>query len=166
MAEFAESVKLAKIPRTKTELTGHKVFTWKTGLPSTMQPSTFEQKTALRYRLTHHPEWEFEIARYDSYGNPKSENIPVKTNWGATLFNTNWDSILMTNSTLGIGETGRWSPELETFFPSTSGAAEVGGAKETDPGVMEFLQIVDTILKFIDSLKRELPHLRGQVGGR
>ena len=166
MAEFAESVKLAKIPRTKTELTGHKVFTWKKDLPSTMQPSAFQQKTALRYRLNHHPEWEFEIARYDSYGNPKSENVPVETNWGATLFNTNWDSILTANSTLGIGETGRWSPKLETFFPSRSWTADVEGVEGTDPGVMEFLQIVDTVLKFIDSLKKELPHLRGQGGGR
>ena len=158
MAEFAESVKLVKIPRTRTELTGQKVFTWSKNLPSTLQPSAFQQKTALRYRLTNYPEWEFEIARYDSYGNPKSENVPLETNWGATLFNTNWDSILTANSTLGIGEAAGWSPKLETFFPSRSGIIDIGEVEGTDPGVLEFLKIVDTISKFIDGLKKELPH--------
>ena len=160
MTEFAESVKLAKIPRTKTELTGQKVFTWKKDFPGSMQPSAFQQKTALRYRLAHNPEWEFEIARYDNYGNPKSENVPVETNWGATLYNVDWDAILTRNSTLGIGETAEWSPKLETFFPSRPGTAD-RGAEGTDPGVTDFLQIVDTVAKFIDSLKQELPHLRG-----
>lgn len=161
MTEFAESVKLSKVPRTRTELTGQRVFTWAKDLPGSMQPSTFQQKTALRYRLAHHPEWEFEIARYDNYGNPKSENVPVETNWGATLYNTSWDSILTANSTLGIGETAGWDPRLETFFPSRNGTADMEGQGGTDPGVTEFLKIVGVVSKFIDSIKKELPHPRG-----
>ena len=161
MKEFAEGVKIAKVPRTKTELTGQKVFTWNRDLPGSMQPSAFQQKTALRYRLTHHPEWEFEIARYDNYGNPKSENVPVETNWGATLHNTSWDSILTANSTLGIGETGGWEPKLETFFPSRSGTADMEGVEGRNPGVTEFFGTVETVSRFIDSIKKELPHLRG-----
>ena len=161
MKEFAEGVKLAKIPRTKTELTGEKVFTWNKDFLGGMQPSAFQQKTALRYRLTRHPEWEFELARYDNYGNPKSETIPVETNWGATLHNTSWDSTLMANSTLGIGETGGWEPKLETFFPPGPDTADMEGVEGRDPGVTEFLRTVETVSRFIDSIKKELPHLRG-----
>ena len=161
MTEFAESVKLSKIPGTKTELTGQKVFAWKKDLPGHMRPSAFQQKTALRYRLTHQPEWEFEIARYDSYGNPKSENIPAETNWGATLYNKSWDSVLTANSTLDIGESAGWDPKLETFFPPKPGNADVRAVEETDPGVTDFLEVVGAVSKFIDSIKKELPHRRG-----
>ena len=126
-----------------------------------MQPSAFQQKTALRYRLADQPEWCFEIARYDSYGDPKNVNVPVETNWGATLYNTNWDSVLTANSTLGIGEAARWEPKLETFFPSRPGTADM---EEGDPGVTEFVKTVEVVTKFIDSIKKEKPHLRGQVG--
>ncbi len=161
MTEFAESVKLSKIPRTRTELTGQRVFTWNKDLPGIIQPSAFLQKTALRYRLAQHQNWEFEIARYDSYGNPKSENVPVETHWGATLYDTNSDSVLTANSTLGIGEAAEWSPKLDTFFPSMPSTADMAGVEGTDPGVMELLKVVETVSKFIDSIKKELPHLRG-----
>lgn len=158
MTEFAESVRLSKIPRTRIELTGQRVFTWEKNLPGTMQPSGFQQKTALRYRLVHQPEWEFEIARYDNYGDPKNENVPVETNWGATLYNTTWDHILTANSTLGIGEGAKWDPKLDTFFPSRPGTADTG---EADPRVTEFFKNVEVVTRFIDSIKKELPHLRG-----
>lgn len=161
MTEFAESVKLSKIPRTRIELTGQRAFTWEKHLPGIMQPSAFQQKTALRYRLAHQPEWEFEIARYDNYGDPKNENVPVETDWGATLYNTNWDSILTVNSTLGIGEAASWDPKLETFFASRSGTAHMEGVGGVDAGVTEFLENVGVVTKFIDSIKKELPHLRG-----
>lgn len=160
MTQFADSVKLSKIPRTRTELTGQKVFAWGKDLPGVMQPSAFQQKTALRYRLSHQPEWEFEIARYDNYGDPKNENIPVETNWGATLSNTNWDSILTANSTLGIGEAARWDPNLKTFFPARPDPAHMGRVGGADPGVAEFFKNVEVVTKFIDSIKKDLPHLR------
>lgn len=160
MADFAESVQLSKIPRTRTELTGQKVFTWKKDLPGIMQPSAFQQKTALKYRLAHQPEWEFEIARYDNYGNPKSDSVPVETNWGATLYNTNWDSILTANTTLGIGEAPAWNPRLETFFPSRSDPADIEGIEGIDPGVTDFLKVVEVVSKLMDSIKKEIPHIR------
>lgn len=160
MTEFADSVKLSKIPGTRTELTGQRVFTWEKSLPGVMQPSAFQQKTAMRYRLVRQPEWEFEVARYDNYGDPKNENVPVETNWGATLSNTNWDSILTVNSTLGIGEAARWNPKLETFFSSRSGTTDTEGMDGADPGVREFLKDVELVTKFIDSIKKEVPHLR------
>ena len=158
MTRFAESVKLSKIPKTRTELTGQRVFTWEKDLPSVMQPTAFQQKTALRYRLAKQSEWEFEIARYDAYGGQKNENLPIETNWGASLWSTNWDSILTANSTLGIGEAAKWSPNLETFFPSRPGTVDMEGV---DPGVTEFFQNVEVVTKFLDSIKKELPHLRG-----
>ena len=163
MTDFAKTVKLSKIPGTKTELTGHRVFTWKKGYLGVMEPTAFEQKTALRYRLAHQSEWELEIARYDSYGDPKKENVPVETNWGATLHNTYWDSVLTANSTLGIGEAAPWDPMLDTFFPSpsSSGTVDMRGVEGLHPGVTEFLKNVEVVTKFLDSIKKELPHLRG-----
>ena len=157
MTAFAESVKLSKIPKTRTELTGQRVFTWDKGLPGAMQPSTFQQKTALRYRLAHQPEWEFEIARYDHYGNPKNDHVSVETNWGATLYNTNWDSVLTANSTLDIGEAAEWHPTLETFFPSSPSAADIG-VEGADLGVTEFLKNVEVVTIFINSIKKGEPH--------
>lgn len=155
---FMESVKLSKIPKTRIELTGQRVFTWEKNLP--MQPSAFQQKTALRYRLAHQSEWEFEIARYDNYGDSKNENVPVETNWGASLYNTRWDSTLTANSALGIGEAARWDPTLETLFPSPSkpGTADLEGVDGANPGVTEFFKSVEVVTKFIDDIK-ELPHL-------
>ena len=166
MMEFAEGVRLSKIPRTRTELTGQKVFTWRKDLPGIMQPTAFQQKTALRYRLAYQSDWEFEIARYDSYGNPKSESAPVETNWGATLYNTNWDSVLTDNSTLGIGEAAGWNPELGTFFPAGPGTTEMEGVEGTDPGVMELFKVVEGVSKFIDSIKKEEPYFKGHFGGK
>ena len=157
MKKFAQSVNFSKIPGTRIELTGQRAFTWEKGLSIDMQPSSFQQKTAFVYRLANQPEWEFEIARYDTYGNLKNENVSMETNWGATLYNTSWDSTLTANSTLGIGEAAPWKPTLETFFPSTSDATDM---EEVDPGVAEFLRIVKTVTNFIDSIKQELPHLR------
>ena len=156
---FMKSVKLSKIPNTRIELTGQRVFTWEKDLP--MQPSAFQQKTALRYRLAHQSEWEFEIARYDNYGDPKAENVPVETNWGASLYNTRWDSTLTANSTLGIGEAARWDPKLETFFPSPSraGTADLEEVHGANPGVTEFFKNMEVVTKFIDGIKKELPHL-------
>ena len=163
MTEFAEGVRLAKIPGTRTELTGQKVFKWEQYRPGMMQPSAFQQKTALRYRLACQSSWEFEIARYDSYGNPKSESVPVETHWGATLYNTDWDSILTDNSTLGIGEAATWNPTLGTFFPSDIDIEAVG---DTDPGVIELFKIVEGVSKFIDSIKKEEPYLKGHFWGK
>ena len=101
--------KLSKIPGTKTELTSHGVSTWEESYLGVIEPTACDQKTALRYRLAHQSEWELEIARYDSYGDPKKENVPVGTNWGATLYNTYWDSVLAAISTLGIGEAARFA---------------------------------------------------------
>lgn len=163
MTSFADSVKLSKIPGTRTELTGHRVFTWEKGYLGVMQPTAFEQKTALKYRLARAFEWEFEIARYDSYGNAQKENVPVETNWGATLYNSYWDSVLTANSTLGIGEAAPWDPMLDTLFPcpSTSGIVDMRGVEGLHPGVTEFLKNVEVVTKFLDTIKKELPHLRG-----
>ena len=151
MTDFANGVKLSKIPRFRTELLGQKVFTWKDDYPGIMVPSVFQQKTAFRYRLADHAEWQLEIARYDTYGNTKS---PKETNWGATLHNVNWDSVLAANSTLSIGEAAEWDPRLDTFLPSNSDAAGTRSKGEAAPGVTEFLEVVTTVSNFIERIKR------------
>lgn len=91
MTDFTNSVKLRKLPKSKVALTGEKIFQWERELPGTMRPITFEQKTSFRYRLVHDVEWIFEVSRYDVYGDAQDENVPTKTCWGASMWNTEWD---------------------------------------------------------------------------
>ena len=100
----------------------------------------------------------FEIARYDTFGGPKDEKVPVNTHWAATLWNTDWDSILTANAGLDIGQSATWDPKLATFFPRPT--CEAPHDQEFEPGVLDFLEIVRTITNFLDGLKEELPHLR------
>ena len=156
MEEFANSVALRKSPPGPLKPTGRKIFQWKKGFPGAMVPRSFEQKTSYKYRLKHNTEYIFEIARYDVYGDPKDENTPVNTSWAATLYNREWDATLASNSELGIGQSADWNPRLATFFPAHGASVEKG----LDPGVIEFLSIVEMVTAFADSLKKEAPHLR------
>lgn len=150
MTTFADSIKLKKIPKAGTELTGRKIFEWEEDLPGNLKPSVFEQKTALRYRLVHSSQWVFEIARYDSYGDPENPDTPMTTHWGATMWNTEWDITLSANAGLGIGESADWDAKLETFFPSDSHSKN----QDVNPGVMEFLQKVQMVTDFLDDIKK------------
>ena len=154
MVEFAESVKLKKIPRIRNELTGQRLFKWGVSNPSGMQPALFEQKTALKYRLVNQTEWIFEIARYDSYGNAKSPDTPMNTNWGATLWNTDWDSTFTGNNNLGIGRTAAYDAKLETFFPSQNRRSAIDGVH---PGVADFLGNVQAVARCLDDIKLGSP---------
>ena len=164
MAEFAESVKLKKTPGARIDLTGEKVFQWdKT--PGGMMVTSFEQKTSLRYRLLSNMDYMIEISRYDTYDisttigqslNPSNQpqikgNLPHKTDWAATLWNNEWDTTFIPNSSLGVGEAASWDERLGTFFPCRSGGPSAKGA--VDEGIKEFLQVVGDINNFLKDLK-------------
>jgi len=150
MKAFADSVKLRKLPKNKVASTGEKIFQWEKDLPGSMRPVAFQQKTSFKYRLVHNLDWTFEIARYDIYGDLKDENVPTKTCWAATMWNTEWDSTLAANAGLGIGEAANWDPDLSTFFPASEKAAVTQGI---DPGVLGFLRSVQIITSFLDGIK-------------
>lgn len=86
------------------------------------------------------------------------EHHLLKTNWGATLWNADWDSELMANTNLGIGEAAKWDPRLTTFFPNRSGALTAEGV--ISEGVSEFLEIVSDVNNFLNDIKQTRPHLR------
>ena len=155
MEEFANSVTLKKIPPGPLKPTGDKMFRWKKDFPGVMRPKSFEQKTSYRYRLIHNNDYVFELARYDVYGDPKDEDLPVHTSWAVSLYNREWDSTLAGNAELSIGQSADWNPGLRTFFPS-HGSADKG----PDPGVVDFLSTVEMVTAFADDLKKEAPHLR------
>lgn len=157
MVQFVESIRLNKEPNTTIELSGDKVFRWDQN-PGCMLVTAFQQKTALRFRLVKNMEYVLEISRYDMFQRQGDENKTTQTNWGATLWNTEWDAALMANGSLGIGEAANWEPELRTFFPSQS---TVSAPREVDQGVMEFLKIVGDVNEFLNDIMKELPHLRG-----
>ena len=94
-----------------------------------MRPRSFEQKTSYKYRLVHNNAYVFEIARYDVYGDPKDENIPVHTSWTASLYNREWDSTLAGNSELDIG-----SVALEVImYSECSFSSRIPGMRPKNP---------------------------------
>ena len=165
MVAFAESVKLKKVPGARIDLTGEQVFQWDKN-PGGMMVTLFQQKTSLRYRLVSNMEYMIEISRYDMYDCPPTNNqFPSnlsrqpgvkehqfqKTEWAAILWNNEWDSTLIPNSSLRIGESSDWDERLGTFFPSQSGAPTADGA--VNEGIKEFLQTVNGINKFLNDIK-------------
>ena len=153
MRAFEHSVRLKKeAPRAGVELTGQKAFKWQKSLPGVMQPSTFEQKTSFRFRLVHNMDYIFEISRYDTYGDPQDENKSVQATWAATLWNTEWDSILAVNIGLGIGQSASWNPRISTFFQP---GKDVDRSQDVDPGVLELVKTIGIITRFLDGLKQD-----------
>ena len=150
MKAFAQSVMVKKGPLAKTRLGGDKVFSWDSSFGS-MPVTAFVQKSSLRFRLTRNPEYIVEISRYDTYEDPSATAIrPQEANWGATLWNPEWDSELAANVGLGIGESAAWTPRLETFFPNPGQSTSGGGIT---PGLNEFLQIVGDVNNFLNEIK-------------
>ncbi|KAL6718034.1 hypothetical protein ACLMJK_004119 [Lecanora helva] len=175
MVQFADSVKMKKNRASKIEHTGEPVFEWdKTG--QSMLVLAFQQKTSLRFRLIRNMEYIIEISRYDTYDVPTPANsyrttfndarkAPGKqpvikegasqtTDWAASLWNDEWDTELLANTRLGIGQSADWDPRLTTFFPTPSGAATSAKKGDISEGVREFLQIVGEVNKLLGDIKK------------
>lgn len=112
----------------------------------------FVQKTAFKYRLKSSA-YVFEIAKYQEFATPNAVPVsPAKsasettTAWGASFFNEGWDAILGPNAHLGIGEAGRWSPSLNTFFPRDVRSLATGPAS----GFREFLVEVGKVAQLLE----------------
>jgi len=157
MKVFAESVKMKKASDAKVELTGEKVFDWDR-IPGSMLVSSFSQKTSLRFRLVRNMEYTIEISRYDTYEHPSAKK-PQTTDWAANLWNSDWDSELMANTSLSIGDSADWDPRLTTFFPDPYGAVTTEGG--ISAGLKEFIEIAGDVNSFLGDIKKQLPHLRG-----
>ncbi len=146
MTYFADSVQFrCPTPNPKIELTGHRLFFEVQSFPI----ESFEQKTALRYRLKNHSSWLFEISRYDSYA--VNEPLPSSTQWGATFWNSKWDAVLAENANLSIGQAAAWDPKLSTFFEAGYGSAGM----PLDAGFCEFIQNLRFILEVLDGMKSQ-----------
>lgn len=143
MRSFAESVRWkslsAELP--KADFTGRRVFTWNHGF----KVVSFEQKTALRYRLADRADWIFELARYDSYNSLKSSTDPTATRYRASVWRKEWDRLLSTNHSLEIGEEASWEPKIEKFF-----GANVPGVTEDTSGLKVFVGDMKRISELLD----------------
>lgn len=147
MTNFVEKVAAKLPPGAKPQLSGQRVFTWKATLPSI----NFEQKTALRYRLLNNSAWVFEFARYDTYESTAQgiATTPKDTYWGATFWNSEWDSILGENAHLGIGEAARWNQNLSNFFTPNFRSTSTG----PDAGLDDFLSNIKSIVELLDTMR-------------
>lgn len=147
MCAFAESVKWKSLATElhKADFTGRRVFTWNYGV----RIISFEQKTALRYRLANKSNWIFELARYDSYISQKSSTSPTATRYRASVWSTDWDRHLLTNKFLEIGEQASWEPTIENFFGAT-----VPGATEEKSGLKVFLGDMKRVSKLLGDTKQ------------
>ena len=144
MADFASSVGYKPPPgEVRPELAGYKVFKH----AFNMQYESFEQKTALRFRHKEHGTWVLELARYDTFS-PNVITASSKTQWGASFWNTEWDSVLGANDNLGIGQAAKWEPKLDMFFPAGSLGKELG-----KDGFQSFLDDVKSIVGIFDEMK-------------
>lgn len=147
MTNFVQKVAPNVPPGAKPQLSGTRVFTWSPTLPSI----TFEQKTALRYRLLNNSAWVFEFARYDTYESTArgTATTPKDTYWGATFWNSEWDRILGENANLGIGEAARWNRNMNTFFSPNFRSASTG----PDAGLRDFLSNMKSIVELLDMMR-------------
>lgn len=149
MVKFTDGVTFKKPFNAGTGVDGAKVLQWTSD--AGMQVMTFTQKTSFTFRLVKNLDYVVEIARYDSYVEQDDE-IPARTNWGATLWNSEWDSTLMENSSLSIGESAKWAPTLKTFFPTGSSETSTSPSNDVDHNVSEFLDLVRDVNGFLTGL--------------
>lgn len=147
MCAFAESVRWKSLSAEfhKADFTGRRVFTWN----HSVRIVSFEQKTALRYRLANRADWIFELARYDSYKSLKSSANPTVTRYRASVWRQEWDRLLSTNHSLEIGEEASWEPTIDTFF-----GANLSGATEDESGLKVFLGDMKRISELLDNTKQ------------
>ena len=145
MEEFANSVRFKRPPLgVSPEVSACRIFTCSKGLPIV----GIEQKTTLKYRLKNHGSSVFELARYDEY-NDADEDVSNSTQWGATLYDEEWDMRLQENAGLGIGQMASWEPLVDHFFTPNYQSE----SKSADAGFKEFWQNVEKVATFIDTLK-------------
>ncbi|KAH1433420.1 hypothetical protein KXV73_003157, partial [Aspergillus fumigatus] len=127
--------------------------------PASAPVSRFVEKTAIRYRLKN-TKYILEIARYDEYSrmtlpgyggqSPAAITGPISevpsSSWGASIFDPNWDNLLGQHANIPLGHTARYSPSLNTFFPSIE---ETTGGK--CKGFWELIALVRQVAELLGS---------------
>ena len=149
MKDFAERVQFNEpLAGTSVAATAQRLFKYGTNL--SVDGSI--QKTAWQYRLKNENAYTFEIARYDTFSGSYSKTTArtpsssMTTRWGASLYSKAWDTTFSENASLAIGETAKWNPALETFFPE----GILTGTSGANAGFHNFLQDVHAVAEVLD----------------
>jgi hypothetical protein len=74
-------------------------------------------------------------------------NVP-DVGWGASFYNSQWDTILKGQVDVGVGNVGNWLPDLDTFFPRDRRSTT---DSTTDIGFEEFMGKVEAMMKLLAS---------------
>ena len=147
MKEFADTIRPKHRDMSGLYHRGQPLLTYGKSSPGGLKPSGFEQRISFRYRILGAPQWVVEIARYDVF--ESQAEVPVQSSWGTTMWNSDWDTQVTSNSSLEIGESASWVPGLRTFFPNDDNEKIQG----VEAGVVGFLQTVRRVSDFLHDLK-------------
>ena len=147
MREFASTVHPKHHDISRLCLSSEPLMIYGTQSPGSIKPSTFEQKISFRYRLVGAPQWIFEIAKYDTFGN--QSRGPIKSTWRAKMWNDDWDTEVASNSNLEIGQYARWFPGIRTFFPNIDNKRIDG----VEAGIVEFEQRVQRVNQLLQDIQ-------------
>ncbi|KAF9889228.1 hypothetical protein FE257_007541 [Aspergillus nanangensis] len=113
--------------------------------------SRIVEKTAFHYQLKG-TNYILEIARYDTYGHGNLSGFQQafgagtgghpcqspSTSWGASIFDPNWDNLFGEHAHLPVGQSAKYNPDPNTFFPPK----DTMNAKGRGGGLWEFIDLV------------------------
>ncbi|RAK97070.1 uncharacterized protein BO80DRAFT_201559 [Aspergillus ibericus CBS 121593] len=168
LREFSHTIKFRRTPHMDDiSATPERKVTFSASAPV----ARFIEKSAVRYRLKG-TNYILEIARYDEYCRANLPAVPgllatymgpftpvPNTSWGASLFDPHWDNLLGEHANLPIGQSAKYHPNTNTFFPPRGGS----GDGEKCRGFWEFATMVKQVAELMGP-GRALPGDKAPAG--
>jgi hypothetical protein len=117
----------------------------------TLGMRSFIQQSRFQYLLVD-SDYVFEVVKYEystrGHGEPATSGLCTSNDviWGASFYNSQWDTILKGQIDLGVGRVGNWLPDLYTFFPKDRLSPI---SSTTSNGFEEFVEKVEVMTKLV-----------------
>ncbi|KAI9775476.1 MAG: hypothetical protein M1839_001093 [Geoglossum umbratile] len=145
--EMHDFVKLVyvEVPQPSTAKEAHpKVIFLHT---SALGIKSFVQQSKFQYLLVD-SDYIWEITKYE-YSTQGLGGVLCTSSdaiWGASFYNSQWDTTLKGQVDLGVGKAGEWLPDLYTFFPRGRVSPMVS---MTNNGFEEFVEKIEAMTKLL-----------------